>query len=109
MFFKLKGNHQGVIPSLYRKYGQELLMWAGVIWKRKIVFGKFRHKAAPKNDDIVYLLIGKWNVLKTRRLGYNSHTEAPTVKYVIRSDSLESAVSFGIYVSIFFMQNRENR
>ena len=28
-------------------------MWAGVIWKRKIVFGKFRHKAAPKNYDIV--------------------------------------------------------
>ena len=71
-------------------------MWAGVIWKRKIVFGKFRHKAAPKNDDIVYLLIGEWNVLKKRLLAYNSHTEAPTVKYVIRSDSLQSAVYFGI-------------
>ena len=28
MFFKLNGNHQGANPSLYRKYGQELLMWA---------------------------------------------------------------------------------
>ena len=27
-------------------------MWAGVIWKRKIVFGKFRHKRAQKNDEI---------------------------------------------------------
>ena len=53
MFFKHEGNHQGAIPSLHRKYGQELLMWAGVIWKRKIVFVKFRHKAAPKNYDIV--------------------------------------------------------
>jgi hypothetical protein len=66
MFFKLKGNHQGAIPSLYRQYGQELLMWAGVIWKRKIVFGKIRHKGVQKNDDIVYLLFGQWNVLKTR-------------------------------------------
>ena len=64
MFFKLKGNHQGANPSLCRKYGPELLMWAGVIWQRKIVFGKFRHKRAQKNDEIIHLLIGQWNVLK---------------------------------------------
>ena len=49
-------------------------MWAGVIWKRKIVFGKFRHKRAQKNDEIIHLLIGQWNVLKGV-LGYNSHTD----------------------------------
>ena len=42
MFFELKGNHQGANPSLYRKYGKELLMWAGVIWQKKIVFGKLK-------------------------------------------------------------------
>ena len=48
MFFKLKGNHHGANPSLYKNYGQELLMWAGVIWKRKIVFGKFRQQGGAK-------------------------------------------------------------
>ena len=66
MFFKLNGNHQGVNPSLYKKYGQELLMWVGVIWQRKKLFGKFRHKGSQKNDEIIYLLTGQLNVLKTR-------------------------------------------
>ena len=79
MFFKLWGNHHGANPSLYKNYGQELLMWAGVIWKRKIVFAKFRHKRAQKNDEIIHLLIANGMFWK-RVLGYNSHTEPPTVK-----------------------------
>ena len=95
MFFKLWGNHQGANPSLYKNYGQELLMWAGVIWKRKIVFAKFRHKRAQKNDEIIHLLIANGMFWK-RVLGYNSHTEPPTVKTFVSTDSLESAASFGI-------------
>jgi hypothetical protein len=54
MFFKLKGNHQGANPSLYRKYGRELLMWEGVIWQRKIVFGKFRQRGRRQKTTTFY-------------------------------------------------------
>ena len=67
MFFKLKGNHQGANPSLYRKYGQELLMWAGIIWPRKIVFGKLKNFATGRRQKTTTLSISYLaNVLKTR-------------------------------------------
>ena len=93
MFFKLKGNHQGANPNLYRKYGQELLMWAGVIWQRKIVFGKFRQQGGAKKQR--HCLSPIWPMECTEN-GYNSHTEPPTVKTFISTDSLESAATFGI-------------
>ena len=111
MFFKLWGNHQGANPSLYKNYGQELLMWAGVIWKRKIVFAKFRHKRAQKNDEIIHLLIANGMFWK-RVLGYNSHTEPPRVQKLVHTDALESAASFGLghahlRLGIFFAKSQK--
>ena len=70
-------------------------MWAGVIWKRKIVFGKFRHKGAQKNDEKMSISYFANGMFWKRVLGYNSHTEPPTVKTFISTDSLESAATFG--------------
>ena len=65
MSFKLEGNHQGANPSLYKKYGQELIIVLSELFgKGKLSLENFAARRRQKTTTLSISYLA--NVLKTR-------------------------------------------